>query len=224
MPIQHRDIPDGERHEPKGISAALSGQAYFSNGSGQGVWKKVSTSEIQGLGASPGSDRRVLSDGTGGFRYVLDAAVGFFRIQGNTNALTIATPGGPDLIAATGYQNLTGTGAPIVPGINYFVGFDTDSLNITISGAYEVTIWANITEFPANDSKVALRWKKNNSELAVVKPMAGGALTTSCANISATDQVELQAGDNLRLAVAATAAGSVKISDLVFSVSLIRSY
>lgn len=36
--MQHKDIPDGERHEPKGISSALEGQVYVSTGDGSGRW------------------------------------------------------------------------------------------------------------------------------------------------------------------------------------------
>lgn len=36
--IEHKDIPDGERHEPKGISGATSGQVYAADGAGSGSW------------------------------------------------------------------------------------------------------------------------------------------------------------------------------------------
>ena len=36
--MQHRDIPDGQRHEPKGISTASAGQVYVANGNGSGAW------------------------------------------------------------------------------------------------------------------------------------------------------------------------------------------
>jgi hypothetical protein len=38
MAIEHSDIVDGERHEPKGISSATSGQVYVANGAGSGSW------------------------------------------------------------------------------------------------------------------------------------------------------------------------------------------
>lgn len=38
MAIEHVDIPDGERHEPKGVSAASSGQVYVANGAASGTW------------------------------------------------------------------------------------------------------------------------------------------------------------------------------------------
>lgn len=36
--MQHKDIPDGERHEPKGVSTAQSGAVYVANGTGSGTW------------------------------------------------------------------------------------------------------------------------------------------------------------------------------------------
>jgi len=38
MAIEHDAIPNAELHEPKGVSAASSGQVYVANGSGSGVW------------------------------------------------------------------------------------------------------------------------------------------------------------------------------------------
>lgn len=38
MPIEHKDIPDTDRHEPKGISSALDKLVYVSNGAGSGAW------------------------------------------------------------------------------------------------------------------------------------------------------------------------------------------
>lgn len=39
MTIQHKDIPDAQRHEPKGITIATSGSVYTANGAGTGTWK-----------------------------------------------------------------------------------------------------------------------------------------------------------------------------------------
>lgn len=38
MAIEHVSIPDGERHEPKGVSTATVGQVYAANGSASGSW------------------------------------------------------------------------------------------------------------------------------------------------------------------------------------------
>lgn len=41
MSIQHRNIPDPERHEPKGIAAAAVDTVYSANGAGTGSWKEL---------------------------------------------------------------------------------------------------------------------------------------------------------------------------------------
>lgn len=38
MPIQHADIPEAQLHEPKGVSTAVNGSVYISNGSASGAW------------------------------------------------------------------------------------------------------------------------------------------------------------------------------------------
>ncbi len=44
MTIEHKNITDAERHEPKGASTAASGTVYVSNGAGSGTWSNVLTS------------------------------------------------------------------------------------------------------------------------------------------------------------------------------------
>lgn len=41
MTIQHSAIPDGQRHEPKGVSSATDKQVYIANGSASGTWRKL---------------------------------------------------------------------------------------------------------------------------------------------------------------------------------------
>lgn len=36
--IQHKDIPEAQLHEPKGVSLAAAGQAYIADGAGSGAW------------------------------------------------------------------------------------------------------------------------------------------------------------------------------------------
>jgi phage tail sheath protein FI len=52
MTIEHKLIPDSERHEPKGASTAFSGQVYVSNGSQSGVWRKLRESDMDYSSAS----------------------------------------------------------------------------------------------------------------------------------------------------------------------------
>ena len=52
--IQHKDIPDAERHEPKGISSAASNTVYMANGSATGAWALVN--RLPGTGWTRYSD------------------------------------------------------------------------------------------------------------------------------------------------------------------------
>jgi hypothetical protein len=41
MTIQHADIPDAQRHEPKGASTATSGQVWVADGAGSGAFSTL---------------------------------------------------------------------------------------------------------------------------------------------------------------------------------------
>lgn len=45
MSLQHKDIPDANLHEPKGVSTAANKAVYIANGSGSGAWAKLTDSD-----------------------------------------------------------------------------------------------------------------------------------------------------------------------------------
>lgn len=46
MTIEHKDLPDIQRHEPKGAATAVNKTVYVSNGAGSGTWRKVTDSDL----------------------------------------------------------------------------------------------------------------------------------------------------------------------------------
>lgn len=44
--IQHKDIPDANLHEPKGVSTAANKSVYKANGAGSGSWNKLTQSDF----------------------------------------------------------------------------------------------------------------------------------------------------------------------------------
>jgi len=46
MALQHKDIPDAQLHEPKGVAAAANKTTYVANGSGSGTWRKLKESDF----------------------------------------------------------------------------------------------------------------------------------------------------------------------------------
>ena len=39
--IEHKNLPDSELHEPKGVSSAVAGSVYVADGSGSGDWTNI---------------------------------------------------------------------------------------------------------------------------------------------------------------------------------------
>lgn len=65
--IQHSSIPDGQRHEPKGISSATNKQVYVANGSASGAWSKVGPISLSGVTSNGTAGQFIAVDGTGNF-------------------------------------------------------------------------------------------------------------------------------------------------------------
>lgn len=82
--IQHRDIPDAQRHEPKGASTAAAGTAYVSNGAGSGAW---ATADALGSGAA-GAGALLVADGSGGLDFLRYQGWGQFE----DSRVTLGTP------------------------------------------------------------------------------------------------------------------------------------
>lgn len=44
--VQHKDVPDSERHDPKGLSTATSKQVYVASGPNAGSWRRLFESDF----------------------------------------------------------------------------------------------------------------------------------------------------------------------------------
>lgn len=121
--IQHSAIPDGQRHEPKGISTATANQVYVANGSASGSWAKAGPQSLAGISSNGSAGQFITVDGAGNF--VLAAAAHgscYFYNIGTPYTLTypstftklapttVAT-GSPTLITEGTNARLTYTGA-----------------------------------------------------------------------------------------------------------------
>lgn len=65
--IQHKDIVDNQRHEPKGISTATNKQVYVANGSASGAWSKLGPISLSGVATNGTAGQFIAVDGTGNF-------------------------------------------------------------------------------------------------------------------------------------------------------------
>lgn len=68
MSIQHRDIPDGQRHEVKGASSAAGGAVLVADGSGNTNFQKLGVANMTGSIPTGVANIPIVTDGTGGFK------------------------------------------------------------------------------------------------------------------------------------------------------------
>lgn len=224
MTIQHLNIPDGQRHEPKGAGSAPANTIYAADGLGSGTWTKVKSINLQGSAGDGGSNNlRPITDGSGGFNLRTAAALGSMVITGNTNAITMTAAVDNTLNTNTDYILLTGTGAPWASENLYGgVTFTTNRLTIPVTGIYKIDLWSTIIGWPSNAAKVSVKYRINGTTFSTRHPMARApAVATDPGELTGFGNINLNAGDFLQLYVASTVSGGLIFQDLNTTLSLV---
>lgn len=153
MTIQHSAIPDGQRHEPKGIDAAAAGTAYVCDGAASGSWVAVQKAQGACLKASSAAATTLISTA---FQAVNNATLGgTITWTENTNvSLTTNTTSGYIQVGETGTYNIAYT-ASFIPATNGSVfewTFGVDSGSGIVSK--ESFVRSIITTSGSTDSKI----------------------------------------------------------------------
>ena len=223
MAVEHKDIVDAQRHEPKGISTAVASTIYVANGTGSGTWRKIDATEIEGIGSDGGvSDLSIVSDGTGGLKFLNDHAHGSMTITNNATNFPLTAVADTTFNTPSQYTLFTGVGAPWVGESLHDMTFTTDRLTVSIKGIYMINLWANIIAYPSASAKVSIRYLLNGTSYSTRKP------TVKSGGVGAADQlngfglVSLNPGDYLQLTVASDATGNLIMSDVNTSLTLQR--
>lgn len=223
MAVEHKDIVDAQRHEPKGISTAVANTAYIANGSGSGTWRKVQASDINGITSDGGvANLTVASTGSGGLKFLNDHAHGSQVITNNSTAFAITAVADTTFNTPSQYSLMTGTGFPWASENLHDMTFDTNKLTISISGIYMINLWANIVQYPSSTAKVSIRYLVNGVTYSSRKP------TVKSGGVGAVDQlngfglIPLNAGDFIQLVVASDATGNIIFGDVNSTLQLVR--
>jgi hypothetical protein len=224
MTVQHRDIPDAQLHEPKGVVSASANTLYLANGSGSGTWSKVNPVALSGV-TDPGTDSnlRLITNGGGGFTLKRDAAYGSMAITANTNSMALTAATDASLNTNADYQLVSGTGAPWASDLLLDVTYASNQLTANTTGLYRLDLWMGITGFPAAGAKVAMKYRVNASTFSARHATMTGAATTSAGTMSMSCFVSLTAGNTVQVYVASTSAGSLTISDAQLNLNLIKA-
>lgn len=223
MAIQHKDIPEGQIHEPKGISLAANRQVYVANGSGSGDWAKVKSENLEGLTGDGGSNNQLLvTNGSNGFTLTSHKQYGVMGITNNSNNFAVTAAGDATLQSTTGYVLFSGAGAPWV-GENLFgVTFDTDRLIAPVNGVYDIRFWANISTFPSNTALVGARFRVNGDTFSVRTIISKSNANGDHGEWNGFGLVTLSAGDYVQLYVASSATGNIIVKNANLTLDLKR--
>lgn len=223
MAIEHRDIVDSQRHEPKGASTAVASTVYVSDGAGSGTWRKVNASEIEGIGSDGGvAGLMVVSDGAGGLSFQNNHAHGSMTITNNAVNFPVTAVADTTFNTPAQYTLLTGTGAPWVGSTLHDLTFDTNKLTVEISGIYMINLWMGISAYPSSSARISIRYLVNGTTYSTRKPTVKSGGVGAQDQLSGFGMLQLNAGDYVQLTVASDATGNLLIGDCNSTLTLIR--
>lgn len=226
MSIQHKNIPDAELHEPKGVAGATANTAYFANGSGSGSWKKVGTETLAGLsGDGNVGGLKLLTVGSGGqLKLVRDYAFGKMVVVDNAVPFAVTAAADPTLETASQYVLMTGSGVPFTNGTSDGVVFDgTNRLTFTYAGVYDLNFWSNITGFPSNTAKVAVRFRMNGTAVSPMHVWCKSNSNGDAGILSASDFITVAAGDYIQLMTASDTTGNIVFHNMNLTAKMIKA-
>lgn len=211
-------------HEPKGVATASANYTYFANGSGSGSWKKVGSETLKGISGDGGaSNLRILTTGDNGFKLVIDSAYADMQIANNAVQFPVTAAADPTLNTTSQYVLLTGPGAPFSSTASHNITFSTDRLTVNAAGVYKLTFWANLSLFPSNTAKVAVKFRLNGTTFAVRKVVTKSTANGDYGVMAASAIVTLAANDYVQLFVASDTTGNLNIENANLILDMIKA-
>lgn len=147
--IEHKDITDANRHEPKGASTAPVNSVYSSNGAGSGTWQKITNTNLSGISADGTAGYFLLADGAGGFT-LAPAAHGSIYFSNFSVPYTLAATTSYAKIAATTIAG--GASIGVTEGTNCrltYTGTAPIHLDIVFGATFDQSTGANKDVFVA---------------------------------------------------------------------------
>lgn len=222
MAIQHKDIPDSELHEPKGVSTAPAGTLYVSDGLGSGSWKRVSVGEIEGLTGVTEEGLFLVTDGLGGVKAVPNIQYGTIAITSNNGEFTVTGASDNTLNTNSDYEVITGIGAPWAPNLSYGITADSDGLIVNNDGVYKLETWIDLVKYPTNASKLAVKYVINGSAFGNMKITSKSNSGGDAGNLVGFGLLTLLEGDKIQLAVASTDSGTIVLESANLTLTLVR--
>lgn len=144
--IQHKDIPDSQLHEPKGVASAPGDTLYVADGNGSGRWRKLPVAGLQGLTGSEGAGLPIVSDGNGGFKTGSSSSLVMLSQNASSGKAIVGTGG--DYVYRSNF-NIDSTGnffVPVLSGLyqielsteDYSWVYEGRSVGVTVNGTSQI--------------------------------------------------------------------------------------
>jgi hypothetical protein len=224
MSIEHKDMPDTQRHEPKGISTAIADSAYFSNGSQTGAWRKIGIENFKGLTSDVGSiaGRYVVTDGTGNWTWKSHAAYVQGGFTANSTPFTVVASSDGTLQSSSAYVPLSGTGAPWVNGLSYINTQSSEKFYVLYPGVYSFDFDVNVLSLPGSTSKIGFRIKINGTTFAPQSVITRLPTASLPGAVHGKSLITLNTGEYVQLCVACSDTGNIVLSDITASLEMRR--
>jgi len=222
--IQHRDIPESQLHEPKGLTTAPAGSVYVATGLATATWRRMGVDTLQGLTGDGGiAGRRLVTNGSQGFNLIADAAYGTASITSNTINFTTVAAVDATLKTAAQFQLLTGTGAPWASANLFNTSFSVDRLTALVTGMYRIDLSMSVKAFPTASAKLATKFCVNGTVFSERNHIAKSNAAGDEEQLSGFLIRSLNANDFVQVFVACSAAGSLLVNDADFTLTLIKA-
>lgn len=196
----HRDLPETELHEPKGIVSATTADAGkvitpSASNDGQGELRAITRQEI---GYPP--------------------AYGSMTMTNSTSTISVTQATDSTLATNNDYVEVT-----LSMGFNNLknMGSGTNNLVIQNSGVYQVDFWANLKS-DTNSTIAAIKFVVNDTDFVARRPKALLPNPADPGNISGSGVHDFTAGDTVKLYVAATKNCNITIEDMAFTLNLVE--
>lgn len=224
MTVEHKDIGDPNRHEPRGISTAASKTHYVANGAGSGTWQKTDSTELLGLTGDGGvADKHIVTNGLNGFKLVSGSAYGSMAITNNSTNFAVTAVADTTFNTPSQFTLLSGGGAPWAADIVDGVTFSTDKLTVPVTGVYFIDTYLNIGAYPSGTARVSIRYLVNGTTYSSRNPTVKSGGTASEGQLVGFGLINLTAGNTIQLTVASDTTGNLLIKNANVVMRLVRN-
>lgn len=224
MTVEHKDIVDAQRHEPKGASTALANTAYLSDGASSGSWRKIKSTDMQGLTGDAGAVRHFIgTDGSNGFTLIPDAAFGSMVITANPTNFPVTAVADTTFGTPTQFSLFTGVGAPWASDNLNDITFDTDKLTVPVTGVYKVEAYINISAFPSSSARISIAYRVSGGGFSARRPVIKSSGVGAEGQLIGFGLTALTASDYIQLYVASDATGNLLIKNANTLVTLVKA-